>query len=608
MKQHRPIDVPSRVLRGALCHAAIALACILVYGQTLRFGLTRFEDYLLLEAVTERPVSLTDVFTKDAFLQKNGSLFYRPLQTLTYLADVQFGGKDAYGCHGTNLLLYVLTCCALFSLLRRLGHGHGIALVSGLVYSLNPLFTQVVAWIPARGDLLLALFAMVSFIALIRFRETRKWHFLVFHWVAFFLAELSKETAVMLPAVFAVHIVFEDGAKKLLNRQNAGFLFSWVLLAGAYLVLRRGAISGVPETDAFGIRLFLGNLATIPETLSSFVWPVHLSLMPSFSAFRTITGLILIAAVAVRVAMQREKRWAPIVLGAAWFLILSAPGMFFRPEGGIHAYSYLNHRMFLPMVGAWIVAVELVPMTWCAWRPWMLCGGVVLAGVLALLSFRQSRFFAEPRGFYDQAVLTNPQSALALLNRGCLRQDNGDIRGAVEDYSRALQIVPDYLPAHFYRGTAMGKLGDYPAALADLTAAIREATLSAMNRAHDQAAQSNPPLALALYNRGRIRQDNGDLPGAIEDYNWALQVVPDEFSALIILNRGLALAKLGDAEGALQDFETAWERDPRLPEPLFRIGLIKHERKDEAGARAAWQTAAALGHQGAQEMLRQHVP
>lgn len=61
-------------------------------------------------------------------------------------------------------------------------------------------------------------------------------------------------------------------------------------------------------------------------------------------------------------------------------------------------------------------------------------------------------------------------------------------------------------------------------------------------------------------NRGRLRLDGGDLAGALEDFDRAVELSPDLWVAWT--NRGIALARRGDRDLAIRSFEEAIRRAP----------------------------------------------
>ncbi|MFN4953833.1 MAG: tetratricopeptide repeat protein, partial [Aphanizomenon sp.] len=58
------------------------------------------------------------------------------------------------------------------------------------------------------------------------------------------------------------------------------------------------------------------------------------------------------------------------------------------------------------------------------------------------------------------------------------------------------------------------------------------------------AIKFNPNYANAYYNRGIVRNDLGDNPAAIDDYNIAIKCNPNDAKAYY--NRGVVLSELGD--------------------------------------------------------------
>ena len=66
--------------------------------------------------------------------------------------------------------------------------------------------------------------------------------------------------------------------------------------------------------------------------------------------------------------------------------------------------------------------------------------------------------------------------------------------------------------------------------------------------------------AKAFYNRGVAKDDLGDHPGAIADYDKAIELNPDDDAALN--NRGLVKSDLGDYQGAIEDLDKAIRLEP----------------------------------------------
>ena len=138
-------------------------------------------------------------FEKDNFMAKERKGYYRPVQTISFMIDSQISRGEPYVYHFSNILYHILTVIVLFFLLRKLGVRDNISFYVSLLFSIHPLFTDAIAWIPGRGDILAGLFCSVSFLSFIYYNSTKnKWYFII-HSAAFLLALFSKEISVFLP-------------------------------------------------------------------------------------------------------------------------------------------------------------------------------------------------------------------------------------------------------------------------------------------------------------------------------------------------------------------------------------------------------------------------
>ncbi|MGK7873930.1 MAG: tetratricopeptide repeat protein [Xenococcaceae cyanobacterium] len=103
---------------------------------------------------------------------------------------------------------------------------------------------------------------------------------------------------------------------------------------------------------------------------------------------------------------------------------------------------------------------------------------------------------------------TASQTAKDFFNQGYKKDEQGDYKGAIEDYTQAIRINPNYADAYNNRGLARYQLGEYQAAIEDYTQAIR----------------INPNDADAYYSRGIARKNLGDKRRAISDFLQAAEL------------------------------------------------------------------------------------
>ena len=584
----RQISAPPKLVGRFIPYFLLILACLSIYWRTNGFNVTGLDDDTLIGCFAGHHYGLLDAFSCNAFMIHKGNDFYRPLQSTLFIIDAAISGALPSANHVTNVALHCLAVCSLLWLLFMLGYDRWLAFFASAFFALNPQLAQAVAWIPGQGDVLLGLFGILSLALLTKFRLTGNYWFFALHGLAFFLAALSKESAILLPVLFAAFLLFREG-KKSLSRGNVLLAPVWGGVAAIYLILRHGAMGGLPQSRIFGLTPFIANLRVLPETLGGFFIGFDIPVMPSFTPLLTMAGLAVGAGLLFALGIQKKLGRPMALFGVIWFIVLSIPGMMYRHELGSHAYDYLNHRSYLPLVGVLLVLADAVPGVWYSGRrSAFIMTATVVTFITGILAWRQTGYFADPPAFYNQAIRTNPESALALNNRGKLRSDGGDARGSIGDFNAAIRLFPSYSMAYNNRGNGKGLLGDFAGAIADLTSAVTFDT----------------SYALGFSNLGRWKALAGDTAGALADYNRSIRLDP-RFAGSYN-NRGALLGQRGDYDHAADDFQKAIDLDPLFSEAMLNLGRVKLYRGDRAGACVLWREAERLGNRGVQGLLQQY--
>lgn len=152
---------------------------------------------------------------------------------------------------------------------------------------------------------------------------------------------------------------------------------------------------------------------------------------------------------------------------------------------------------------------------------------------------------------YRTSLEYDPDFALAYNNLGSIKILLGDYEGAVELYTEALELNPKLVHALNNRGYANYFLGDMDAALDDFDIAInlesgfaeaslnKSSILAGQNSIDpalallDMAIVDNPNASLLYLNRGLIRELQGNLSGACEDWSKALELGAMEAAAYV---------------------------------------------------------------------------
>lgn len=225
----------------------------------------------------------------------------------------------------------------------------------------------------------------------------------------------------------------------------------------------------------------------------------------------------------------------------------------------------------------------------------------------------------------SKALSRNAFLTRAYLIRAIARQGRSEYEKALADYRTALAVMPDdaairfnmalsyraieqYASADSLAGTLSQSFKSYPLSLAlrgdialarkDTTQAItyidsaikasdstlyqafvmKGAVLAARERYKEaigyyDCAERNAPDKEDIYiNRGLARYRVGNLSGALEDYNRAIDLAPDNVTARF--NRAQLLGYVGDNNNALSDFKEVIKADPNNYMALFNAGRI----------------------------------
>ncbi len=114
--------------------------------------------------------------------------------------------------------------------------------------------------------------------------------------------------------------------------------------------------------------------------------------------------------------------------------------------------------------------------------------------------------------------------------------------------------------------------------------------------ANAQAIQTNTTTnsrsSVDLLNRGRDRFQHGDYKGAIEDFNQAIVLNPNDANAYY--NRGLVLHELGDDLNAIWNFDRALQLNPRDGFAYLHRAGARYGLGDQPGTIQDLQLAAKL--------------
>ena len=638
--------------------AMLVLVPFFVYIKISGFQFIEYDDVSIIRNNFQMIGNIRNIlwaFRTDAFISFHGD-FYRPLQTVIFMLDALIGGEKPLFYHLSSLVIHILTVLSLYRLLKLLGIRNLTALFVALIFSVHPLLTAAVSWIPAMGDLLLGLFSLQLFIAFILYINSFKKTYLLLCSLFFLLAMFSKETAILLPLLLLFYYWFVSGVQFNIRRVMPLGL-TWLVLFIFYYILRSRVVTGHPPDFILGLAPFQNNLPTIPIILAKFLVPANLSTMPLFEqVFTTFGILLLIPVIILLLKYIKQQKWIP-VMGLVWFLMFIIPPMFFKLFFSKFILEYYEHRMYLPLAGLMVLLAFILDnylykkqIQLYYWMP------VVIIVLFSFMSLIRSDDFRNSISFFSNA--TNRGNAAAANKRGELYYNDRDFTNALSDFEKSIELSGDEYPPAFYNhgklkserdkdhATAeqdfsktialdssyfdayLGRAGEriflqnFPGAFQDVDKAkhldsnnakvyetlgkiyVNSSDFVNAEKAYDKTINLDSSNAAAFNDRAYIKYRRQNFVSALKDCNQAIALFPQFLNAYY--NKGMIYMELKKPEIAIKTFDTTLALTNNFYFGYFYRGMAKKQINDMKGACDDWQQSVNLGFNMAQDTINKY--
>lgn len=482
---------------------------------------------------------------------------YYPVAHSAFWLMYKLWGDHTLGYHLANIVLHALSAFLLALILRRLSIPG--ACFAATIFALHPVFVESVAWISELKNTLSGAFCFGAALAYFHFDTDRRRRPYAIALGLFLLALLSKSVTATLPAVLLAVFWWQRGRLRL-RRDVVPLVPFFIIGIGAGLWtswVERTIIGAEGENFNFNlIERFLIAGRAIWFYLAKLCWPANLIfLYPRWQIdagawWQYLYPLALALLLAALWWMRRRSR-APL---AAMLLFC---GMLFPAIGFFNVYPFVfsfvaDHFQYVASIA--IIALFSAAATQIARSlkaPFVpSAAALMVGGLLALLSWNQSRHYVNAETLYRFTIERNPSCWLAHNNLGSLLL--GGSKAEVEDarahLQEALRLKPDYAGAWTNLGTALRTLGQYRESLA----------------AYEKSVALNPNIPQAHANMGLTMRALGRREEAVAQYKEAIRLEPGFADAHLFL--GEALQESGGLEEALAEIKEALRLDPEYPQ------------------------------------------
>jgi tetratricopeptide (TPR) repeat protein len=222
---------------------------------------------------------------------------------------------------------------------------------------------------------------------------------------------------------------------------------------------------------------------------------------------------------------------------------------------------------------------------------------------------------------YEKVV--NLLHATQLFEQALLSGLAGEIESAINAYTKALELNPEFSEAFYHRGSHYyTSMNNIRKALSDFNKAIKlndgEASyfssrgvcyydlnnLELAIKDFNRVIELNPPdsiLFTAFALRGNAYEEKGEDKKALQDYTRAIEINPKAVN--IYYRKGLVNRSLENYEESVEDFCRVIELDEKYADAYHERGIAYAFLGDKQKVLDDFKSAARLGNAEAREFL-----
>ncbi len=531
---------------------------------------------------------------------------WHPLTWLSHALDYNHYLLNPWGHHLTNVVLHALNVYLIFVLFRALRSDRPeddppyvltIAALTALCFGLHPLRVESVAWISERKDLLCAFWALLTFIAYLRYARAepdrrRLWFYLFNACLA--LALMSKPMAVTVPV--ALLILDAWPLKRLGSPAQLGLLiaekipaFLMCLFNGVLTLIAQKGAGAVLPIDRLGVgERLLNALHSYWFYIEKTLWPERLAPLYPFPKDLSLANPKIFFSLAVFIALTLLSFWL-WQRGGKWFLaawvyyLVSAAPIIGLVQVGQQAAA--DRYTYLPTLGVFFLlgagAIRL--WEWIAhlkqaflFRSLFLACGLSGLALLSVLTAQQIGVWKNSETLWSHSANAFPgKLAMAHFNLGRVALDKERDQRALAHFKDALKIDPAFLDAHISRGLVLYRRGEYADAEKEFKATLKIKS--------DPIVHNNLGLVYIKQNR---------LALARSEYLVAIKADPNHLEARV--NLAALHLKQGFPERAIKELQGALKIDFDFPLAHYGLGIIYRNEKNLARAILEFKLAIYL--------------
>ena len=423
------------------------------------------------------------------------SNFWRPMLLTVFSLEWHLWGGWPLGYHFVSTAFHIANAILIFRILHTLFQKYRVAILTALVFLVHPLQTESVTYIAGMADPLSVFFILLGILFFLKFRASSvtpwKSRFYLLSLIMYALALMSKETAIIMPALLIISDFFLDrGVEQIPFKERVRRIWNsawpFLVIGGLYFLLRATVLNfgdtfnlygeATAYTSSFSIRIFT-FFQVITAYFTLLFWPAGLhmersvDMATSFLSSPVIGGALIFLGL-IALAFTQFRRYPILSFGILWFFIGLAPtSNILIPINGL----IYEHWLYLPMVGIFLIVIwlgEVLAEKYGVGKI-LLPIFLIFAIFLAVLTIERNKDWRDPITFYNQTLRYSPESYRVINNLGMAYADQQEYALAEATYRRAIDVASSSPVAYHNLGNTYQKIGKTDLAIENFNIAIR---------------------------------------------------------------------------------------------------------------------------------------
>jgi protein O-mannosyl-transferase len=519
---------------------------------------------------------------------------YQPLHLLSYMIEYHFWGLNPAGYHAVSLILFLITTALVYYFTYQISNKNKtVAIIATLLFAVNAMRVESVAWAAERKDMLYALFYVAALIAYVKYVVAQKEpgkglqiKYLLYAFLFFILAVFSKVMAVSVvgPMVLLDYFYARKLSMRLIFEKVPFVVVSFII--GITQIKATASAGTIDKSDLFNFTdrllivcrnlMFYFYKMLVPVKLSAFhPYPDRLPGSPWPAEFYIAPFFVLILLILVIWSFRKTR------------IVIFSIGFFVSALALVLQYVAIGPAMFneryslIPAIalsfglasGVWFLISRFPDLKFVFWGS----TGLYLV-VMFYLTFTRCDVWQTSLTLWDDALEQYPHASMPLNNRGkYYGKDLGNTTQAMIDLSAAIKYNKEFEQPFSNRGIVYCLNGKFDSAISDFNNAIRI-------KSDYYEAISNRGIAYAQTRRPAL---------ALIDFSKCIELKPGKYD--VYLNRGFCYLQLNQPEKALLDFNEGLRLNPSYADFYLRRSQAYFNLKRYPEAYSDVQTARNSG-------------